>query len=154
MSNLVEQLDVATARIDQVIWLQGSCMDSTLAATLSDLLDEIEEETLWRCFPDMPREIRSQILRGAKATTKELFAEWVLERKLGFLILVETPVMEHFEFGSRYRWGRRRCAWMYGDTFDLAVHAGLTWVAAIREIEKRKAKGLEQTNAQPQSKDL
>ena len=155
MSYLIEQLEEATARIASVIWIQAACIDCTLTAPLRDLLDDADEATLRRCFADMPSGLIDDLLSRADAEiAREFAAEWLVQNKPGFLIEVETPVMTHSATGSRYSWGYRRCAWVYGDTLDLAVLAGLAWVQGMRQIEISKTKGPSETGAQKVPKEL
>lgn len=133
---LFERFDEATARLEQVICIAGaiSACDA-ISDPLSELLDE-DDDTLQKCFGELPDWLTDELgTRDAGGA----FAEWALrENKLGFVVQIATPVMEHHGDSSSFSWGYYRTAWVYGDTFDDAVNAGLAWVADERKKEKSK----------------
>lgn len=140
MKELFERFDEATARLEQVISIAGAiggaCGD--VARPLTDLLEE-DEDTLRKCFGDLPEWLIEELDSRAAG---EAFAEWALrENKLGFVVQIATPVMEHHGDSSSYSWGYYRTAWVYGDTFEDAVNAGLAVVAEQRTSEKKKKAG-------------
>lgn len=140
MKELFERLDVATARMDQVISIAGAIggASGAIAGPLGELLEE-DDDTLCKCFGKLPEWLTDELGTGGAG---EAFTEWALrENKLGFAVQIATPVMEHHEDGSTYSWGYYRTKWVYGDTFEAATNAGLAWVADERESEKKKSGG-------------
>lgn len=140
MKQLFERLDEATARMDQVICIAGAIGGGcdAIADALTELLEE-DDDTLRKCFGEMPEWLTEELGGGDAAGA---FSEWALrENKLGFAVQIATPVMEHDKHGATYSWGYYRTAWVYGDTFEEAVNAGLAAVAEQRASEKKKKTG-------------
>lgn len=135
---LYERLEEATARIEAVVFIAGMLGDGdSIAEPLSDLLDE-DTATLKGCFPDMPGWLQ-EALDGHRLVA-DAFYEWAFTKgKLGFVVKIATPVMEHSSpTSSTYSWGRYMTSWHYGETLSEAVDQGLTWVAQRRLAEQSK----------------
>lgn len=135
---LLERLQNATARLDQVICIAGAiAAEDEITDSLSDLLDE-GENVLRKCFGEIPQSLIDEL--GDRDNASWAFSEWAInENKLGFVVQIATPVMEHHgDDCETYSWGYYRTAWVYGETFDDAVDAGLAWVEKQRASEKKK----------------
>lgn len=137
MKALYEQLFDASARIEQVICIAGAISaEYAISDPLHDLLDD--GDRLLECFDDLPDSLEESL---GDSSAGDEFAEWALDSgHLGFLVQIATPIMEHDgDDVVAYTWGCYRTRWVYGETFDAAVTAGLAWVAEQREREKRGA---------------
>lgn len=142
MKKLYEQLEDATLRMDAVLVLAGMLNDGTaLADPLRELLEDEDDDTLRRCFPDMPaamledREDFDEFLEG--------FCWWANDHeKWGFAVKFARPVMTWNQAGdsASFSWGRYNTAWLYGDTLAQAVRRGKQWASEREKAEKAKAK--------------
>ena len=140
MDKLFEKLSDATARLEQVICIAGALGDGmAMADPLRELLDE-DDDTLTKCFGKMPDWLTEAL--GDRHEAADAFFQWATDTAhLGFAIQIATPVMTpHGKGSASYSWGYYSTRWVYADTFDSAVDAGIAWVEDCRKKEKLKAK--------------
>jgi hypothetical protein len=138
---LNEQLEQATARIEQLIHLGGMvAAGDSLPDPIRDLLDE-EDKTLIEIWPDLPAwvmEVLSDRTEGPEA-----FSQWAHDSgTLGFVVEIATPVMRPLGDGAcSFSWGNYYTRWFYGETLEEATKRGLVWVDERRadELKKKKA---------------
>jgi hypothetical protein len=139
---LNEQLEQATARIEQLIHLGGmAAAGDSLPDPIRDLLDE-DDKTLIEIWPDLPAwvmEVLSDSTEGPEA-----FSQWVHDSgTLGFVVKIATPLMRNVtEPGcGTFSWGNYYTRWFYGETLEEASERGLAWVNERREAEFSKEQG-------------
>lgn len=141
MKKLYEQLDEYTLRMDAVVLLAGMVNDGdAMADPLRELLEDEDDETLQRCFPDMPAELLAE--RDDEDLFRESFCWWAnASGKWGFAVKFARPVMTWNAAGdsSSFTWGRYNTAWLYGDTLDEVVRRGKQWGMEREKTEKAKA---------------
>lgn len=129
MKALQEKLLDATARIEQIVCIAAAMGDGEeFSGPLQELLEE-DDESLRECFGE---QVDSLLELIADDATVECFQDWALHNnKLGFAVQFATPVFRGATTESMrsYSWGCYSTRWVYGDTFDEAVSAGLAWVA-------------------------
>ena len=106
-----------------------------MAGSLRELLCE-DDDTLNECFGALPEWLIDAL--DNRDETAEAFYQWAIETgHLGFAIQMATPVMTwHCNNSASFSWGYYSTRWVYADTFDAAVDAGLTWVQDCRRKEK------------------
>ncbi len=135
IKDLQEKLLDATARIEQIVCIAGAMGDGEeFSAPLQELLEE-DDETLRQCFGE---QVDSLLELIADDVIVECFKDWALHNnKLGFAVQFAAPIFRRATTGSMgsYSWGCYSTRWVYGDTFDAAVSAGLAWVAEQVSIE-------------------
>lgn len=138
LKQILEQLAVASARMEAVVCIAGMLGDAgEIAEPLKAMLEELDAADFRSCFPDAPSSLLDAL--NDSDTFNEEFAGWVLATgKLGFAVKFATPVMTHYyNFGRSYCWSLYTTNWVYGDTLGDAVNTGLAWVAQQREREAK-----------------
>jgi hypothetical protein len=138
MNKLLEKLDDATARLEQVICIAGAIGDGmSFAEPLRGFLVE-DLDTMRKCFGTFPESVFDSLESDDNQEIAEAFSEWAIETDhLGFVVQIATPVMTpRGEDSNSYSWGYYSTRWVYADTFDGAVDAGLLWVDERRKAEQ------------------
>lgn len=126
----------ATARIEESICIATAMTDD---GALADRLESILTEGANLECLGMPGWVSSELEAGGRNCT-DAFFEWATEvEKFGWLVQFASPVMTQHKTGATFSWGYYRTKWVYADTFAQAIEAGLTWVAQMREHERRTA---------------
>lgn len=133
MRSLLDRLEDASARFEQVICIAGAITEDTITDPLRDFLDDCDDRLI-ECFGEAIQPLLDE------GSLDDVFGEWAIDNnRLGFLICVATPIMEHFEDGvSQGSWGYYATSWVYGDTFDEAVQNAFHFVESRRERERQK----------------
>ena len=130
---------------ERFIYLAGAlCELDALPDVLEEkFIDYLAVEDIVEVFSGMPGYVLEALEQGNRGCA-EVFAEWLVDsRKFGFLVHMETPVMQPHPGGScSYTWGRFTSRWFYADTLDQAFEKGFAWVESVRSRERQKA-GLE-----------
>ena len=142
MKKLYKRLDEATLRMDSVVLLAGMLNDGmAMADPLRELLESEDDETLQRCFPDMPAALLAE--RDDEDLFRESFCDWAYRSgKWGFAVQFARPVMDWSKRGdgASFSWGYYNTAWLYADTLAQAVARGVKWAREREASEKAKAK--------------
>jgi len=133
------RLENATARVERMVLIAAAMSDAvSLPDDLDDFLDEDVddiEKTFGRVLPPWLRECLDDAHERGDA-----FREWATDNDmLGFLVKMATPVMEQDANGATFSWGYYRTQWVYADTLDTAIEAGLAWVEQQRADERKQA---------------
>lgn len=140
MKTILEKLWDETARIDRIILIAGAIAAGDVhSSDLNDFFDDEDDETIEEALGPLPEYVDLNV-RGFERADNIL--EWLRDSgKLGFLIQFATPVMTPTSATSRsFSWGYYNTKWIYADTLDEAIDAGLKWVAGRRAAEDKKAK--------------
>jgi hypothetical protein len=142
MKKLYERLNDVTMRMENVVLLAGMLNDGVaIAEPLRELLESEDDETLQRCFPDMPAALLAE--RDDEDLFLESFFDWAHRtNKWGFAVQFARPVMQWNKQGdaASFSWGYYNTAWLYADTLDAVVALGLQWADEREAAEKAKAK--------------
>lgn len=147
-SQLYEQLEQATARIEQLLHIGGMVAGSdSMPDPLRDLLDE-DDETLTMVFPGLPDWVKEAM--SDRDEGPDAFHQWVHDSgALGFVVQFATPLMRDLDSPGcgTFSWGSYYTHWVYGDTLEQAIERGLAWVdeRRAREWEKAQAKAATQS---------
>ena len=139
MHDLHTRMKDAEARVESLICIAAMLGDGfSLAEPLQDFLDD-EAEIFDRLFPHAPHWLRRDLDAGGADAFGAFYEYAWSSGKLGFLLQIATPVMEWTsKTSSNFSWGHYATHWVYADTFDAAIEAGLAWVAERRTVEQSK----------------
>lgn len=140
MKKLAQKLFDESARIDRTILIAGSMTDGAFSDDFNEFLDDEDESTIEECLGEIPDGVD---IEGHGYSRNDSVCEWLTDKeKLGFLVKFATPVMEfNLKTGHRtFSWGYYSTKWIYAETLDDAIGAGLEWVTKRREAEEHKAK--------------
>jgi|SRR6185369_8526589 len=139
MKALAEKFYDATARIEEMFLLAGVLGDVSLPQPVEDFFTDEDFKTIEECFGEIPAHVKEDV----EAHDTEALLEWLVNTgKFGFLVRMATPIMTPVgKSGGSYSWGYYTTKWFYGETLEIALEAGFSWVAAQREKERMKAQG-------------
>lgn len=146
-AGVIEKLYHAKARVDKIIHIGASLADDESSPSDS-LLDFIAYDLVFdlsgEIFPvKTPYELGETVQDGD-------IIEWLIEKRfLGFLISIETPIIDlkdvHFDQSSvsyRSSWASYQKQWFYGDTFEQAVDRGVAWAKSYQQERIEQARKL------------
>lgn len=135
-----DKLSEACGRIETIVHLGGMTADTeAFPEPLNDLLEE-SDETLQHPFPDLPDWVR-EALGCEDFERNDMFSQWIHQTgRLGFVVKFATPVMTHIAKGhTRYSWSYYTTRWLYGNSLEDAIAAGLAWIQKQRSDEMKES---------------
>lgn len=104
--------------------------DGTVSEPLSDALDDIWQGRPDEVFPNLP----ARFLKAADGRHwRDLVLDWMhMTCKRGWLVEVASPVRRKREHGvCTFSWSSTYVRWLYADTLEAALEAGLAWAADL-----------------------
>lgn len=128
------KLNDVNMRIEQMAWLAGEAFDTKGTEVLRDFLDFGGDEHLQKTFGGLIPDYYFE-----HCNDDESFNELIFDQKLfGFLVQFATPVRT---YGSdkkshRFSWGHYYTEWVYAETLDGAIEAGLQWAEKMAEHDR------------------
>lgn len=141
-----KQLVDATARLETIIHLGAMATDT---CSLPNALEELIEESTFKEIEELFGMPAGEALDCHLDHREEMLREAIVEHlhvygRLGFLVQIATPVMKRQAQGRSFSWGYFQTKWVYAETLEDAIDAGLKWVAERRakenaEFEKKQA---------------
>jgi hypothetical protein len=135
-AQLLQRMQDACARVESMVLIAAALSDAArVPEALEDFLDE-EIDDVERTFGrSLPPSLRKCL--GNAGQRGDAFQEWAVDNDmLGFLVKVATPVMEWDATGASFSWGYYTTRWVYGETMETAIEAGLSWVEQQRKEER------------------
>lgn len=131
---IFETMDDALLRAETILHLGsqltgGGAPDSLIEGPFEE--DEAICEQFGAPFDEMPR----------WELVEHLMEHCWMNQQLGWLVQFATPIRT-FSKGSghsSFSWGRYYTKWIYAETFEEAVDAGLAWAGDMKEKDRAKS---------------
>lgn len=143
MKALSKKMSDAELRIESVLSVAGMTSVTPMAKPLRTFFEDEDDDTIKRCCPVVTKALLREREDDADYFINEIPALVFNKDRLGFLVQFATPVMTHKNMRATYSWGYYGTYWLYADTIEEAIEAGLAWAAERREKEKSKGSPLE-----------